>query len=91
MFTTEFNGFNLSQVSIRRPGSTGESMQIKQQTPFFEGLKIDGRLCVAFTPLDMSCALQNQPSVQCEGYLKQDAYKLGVNVILYAMQGGSEE
>lgn len=87
MFTTEFNGFNLAQVSVRRPGGNGEPMQVKRQTPFFEGLQIEDRLCLAFTPLDMSCALQDQPSVQCEGYLKEDAYRLGVNLILFALQG----
>ena len=55
-------------------------------SPVLEGIEIDGRLAVIFSPFDLSCALENQGSIECKGYLQQDAAKIGLNVILYAMQ-----
>ena len=54
--------------------------------PELEGIEIDGRLVVVFSPLDLSCALENQGSVECKGYMRADAAKIGINAILYAMQ-----
>ncbi|MCA9175957.1 MAG: DUF4159 domain-containing protein [Planctomycetales bacterium] len=85
MFTTAFQGFNVTQLNVKRLG-VDRAMATTKTTPALEGLTIDGRLCVLFSPLDLSCALQNQPSAQCEGYLKQDAYKLAINLLLYALQ-----
>ena len=50
------------------------------------GLEINGRLAVVFSPYDLSCALENHESLECKGYIKADAARLGVNVILFALQ-----
>jgi hypothetical protein len=34
----------------------------------------------------LSCALENQSSLECKGYTKEDAAKIGVNIVLYALQ-----
>ena len=39
-----------------------------------------------FSPYDLSCALENHASLDCKGYVKQDAARIGLNIILYAMQ-----
>jgi hypothetical protein len=54
--------------------------------PVLEVLEIEGRLAVIFSPFDISCAMENTPSLECKGYIKEDAAKIGVNVLLYALQ-----
>ena len=54
--------------------------------PVLEALELNGRLAVIFSPYDISCAMENSSSLECKGYLKPDAAKLGVNVILYTLQ-----
>ena len=58
-------------------------MKIK---PLLEGVQLDGRLVVVFSPYDISCAMENQASMECKGYIRADAARIGVNVILYALQ-----
>lgn len=85
MFTSRFQGFDATRVEVRSvDGAAGNASQ--KTTPYFEGLAIDDRICVVFTPLDLSCALQDQPATQCEGYVRNDAYRLGINMILFALQ-----
>lgn len=90
MFTTEFRGYDLSSVTLRDPKARadGDKLEAKLQkvAPLFEGLEINGRLAVVFSPYDLSCALENNESLECKGYTKTDAARLGVNVILYALQ-----
>ena len=53
--------------------------------PELEGLKIDGRWAVLFSRHDLSCALERHEAIQCRGYSRQDAARIGVNVFLYAV------
>ena len=39
-----------------------------------------------FSKYDLSCALEKQDSVQCQGYVRDDAARIGLNVILYSLQ-----
>jgi hypothetical protein len=41
---------------------------------------------VFFSPLDLSCALESQNSIQCPGYDTTDAAKVAINLMLYALQ-----
>ena len=41
---------------------------------------------LCFSRLDLSCAWESPSSSDCEGYVSTDAMKLGVNIVLYAMQ-----
>ncbi|MGN6135468.1 MAG: DUF4159 domain-containing protein [Aureliella sp.] len=43
-------------------------------------------MAVVFSPLDMSCALESRHSLQCRGYLREDAARIGINIILFALQ-----
>ncbi|MEM8681455.1 MAG: DUF4159 domain-containing protein, partial [Planctomycetota bacterium] len=90
MFTNAYRGFNLPQVSLRRPqardANEGLGTRVEQVAPEFEGIAFDGRYGVVFSPYDLSCALENHVSMECTGYTREDAAKLGINVILYAMQ-----
>ena len=50
-----------------------------------EGLRLDKRYAVIFSPFDLSCALEKQDSLECQGYLREDAGRIGINVLLYAL------
>jgi hypothetical protein len=92
MFTDAFGGFNLSQVTIRRPapraaGSEGPATVDQITTPpRLDGISIDNRYAVIFSRYDLSCALEKHDSLECEGYTREDAARLGLNLIMYAMQ-----
>lgn len=90
LFSDEFHGFNVGTVELRDPQirAEGEALTAKlvRTAPLLEGLEIDGRLAVIFSPYDLSCALERGASLDCKGYTAQDAARLGANVLLYALQ-----
>ncbi|MFN9717406.1 MAG: DUF4159 domain-containing protein [Planctomycetota bacterium] len=61
------------------------TMRTEQGPPILEGIEIDGRYAVIYSRYDISCALEHQASLSCDGYVEEDAAKLAVNVVLYAM------
>jgi hypothetical protein len=89
IYTQEFRGSLLERVTLRDPQVRSEDDPLRatltEITPLLEGLELNGRLVVVFSPYDLSCALENQPSLECKGYIKQDAVRLGINILLYAL------
>ncbi|MCA9139245.1 MAG: DUF4159 domain-containing protein [Planctomycetales bacterium] len=87
MLTTRFYGYDLRSVTIRRISHGGSGQQIRRQTspPVLEFAESDGIVSVVFSPLDLSCALESQNSVQCPGYGTEDAAKIVTNVIQMAL------
>jgi hypothetical protein len=63
------------------------SMQIVTRSvePFLEGIEINGRYVVVYSKYDISCALERQAAVGCTGYVHEDAVKLAVNAVVYAL------
>ena len=90
LFTDEYRGADLSRVRLRKTElrRSGQPLEanIEEVTPVLEGLEIDGNYVVLFSPYDISCALENHASLDCTGYVAEDAAKLGINIILYALQ-----
>jgi hypothetical protein len=89
LFSTQYNGFDIRQLTIIDPmrGGKGEMVATTRRVPpAIEAGFIGGRMVVAFSPLDISCALESRHSLQCRGYLREDAARLGINLILYALQ-----
>jgi hypothetical protein len=89
LFSDAFQGFAISQVQLREPkqdAGGGSGPATTKQAPYLEGLEIDGRLAVVFSPYDLSCALENHASLECKGYGPADAAKIAVNILLYALQ-----
>ena len=88
MFGHEFGGFDLSQVSRREPQIRAENAplqtKVRKGAPELEGLKIGDRYAVIFSPYDLSCALEKHDSLECEGYTRDDAQRIGLNLLLYA-------
>lgn len=60
LFTAEFHGFDLPQVTLRDPQIRTEDGPLKARMttvqPFLEGLEIDDRFVVILSPYDLSCA-----------------------------------
>jgi hypothetical protein len=50
-----------------------------------EGIELDGRYAVIYSKFDLSCALERQSTIQCEGYTPDDAVKLATNIVLYSI------
>jgi hypothetical protein len=90
LFSTDFGGFDLSRVTLNDPSvrQDGERLVARQRrvAPLLEGVQVDGRLAVVFSPYDLSCALESNATLECKGYTKSDAAKMGTNIILFALQ-----
>ena len=41
---------------------------------------------VIFSEFDLSCALEKHDSMECRGYTREDAARIGLNVLRYGMQ-----
>jgi hypothetical protein len=88
LLTEEFTGFDIREVTLIDPlkrGTGGVVAQKQTMSPELEFITWDDRIAVVFSPLDMSCALESQQSLQCKGYTREDAAKIGINIVLYAM------
>ena len=81
-------GFDVRKVKRRIPAPGQTSALHAEESvgePIFEGIEINGKYVVVYSKYDISCALEQQQTVACAGYLKEDAVKLAVNVVLYAL------
>jgi hypothetical protein len=58
---------------------------VREVEPYLEGIELDGRYAVIYSKYDISCALERQSTLSCEGYLHEDAVKLATNIVLYAL------
>lgn len=90
LYSNEFGGYDISEVTLRDPQLRADNDPLKAKLtrvkPFLEGVEVDGRLAVVFSPYDISCAMENQASLECKGYIKTDAARLAVNLMMYALQ-----
>jgi hypothetical protein len=88
LFTPEFGGDDLSSVERREPQRAADGGPLKSLVrtgePYLEGLKIGDRYAVVFSPYDISCALENHESLECEGYTRKDAARIALAVLLYS-------
>jgi hypothetical protein len=59
---------------------------LRKVSPELEGIKIGDRYGVIFSRYDVSCALEKHDSLECQGYVREDAARIGMNVVLYSLQ-----
>ncbi len=89
IFTPAFGGYDIRHVSLRDPqaADVGQPVaaRVRQVEPQLEGLQIDGRWAVTFSPYDISCALESHQGIGCRGYTQEDAARIGLNVLLYSL------
>lgn len=60
--------------------------RVERGEPFLEGVEIDGRLAVIYSKYDISCALEQQSTAACRGYVAEDALKIALNIVVYGMR-----
>jgi hypothetical protein len=89
LFTDRFGGASLKTVKRREAGRRNAAGGIESVTrevsPELEGVRIDDRYGVVFSPYDLSCALERHEAIECPGYSREDAARIGINVILYSL------
>ncbi|MFM7040498.1 MAG: DUF4159 domain-containing protein [Planctomycetaceae bacterium] len=82
-------GHEIREATRRRLVTVDRNASLQLQTekgpPLLEGIEVDGRYVVIYSRHDISCALEHQAALPCDGYIEEDAAKLAVNVVLYAM------
>ena len=81
-------GHDIRRVSRRIPAGSRSGpleAEIVQSEPVLEGVQVDGRWAVIYSKYDLSCALERQATVACEGYVIDDAVRIGTNVVLYSV------
>ena len=86
MWSERNGGYRLDAVTMHEPDRNGGGVRKYTTPPKMEGIQVNGRWVVVFSPYDLSCAMENASPHQCVGYNKDDAAKLGVNIILYALK-----
>lgn len=88
LFTKQF-GADIRSVSLRTPIADpkpdGPKFRESKTLPYLEAIEINGTLSVIFSPNDLSCALENAKSVECKGYKTDDASRIGINILRYAL------
>lgn len=89
LFSNAAGGYDIRQVSRREPAQRQEDQplraRVRQVEPELEGVQVDGRWAVIFSPYDISCALEQHESLQCRGYTQQDAARISLNVLMYTL------
>ena len=91
LLSTTYGGFDLRVVSRRDPAeapSGGGPLEaaVHKVPPDLEGVKLGDHWGVVFSPFDLSCALEKRDSLACRGYTREDAARIGLNVVLYSLQ-----
>ncbi len=90
LLTTVYGGFDLATVSRRdpQPGSANGPLRfvVRRVPPELEGVKFGDRYGVVFSQFDLSCALEKLDSLECRGYKREDAARIGLNVLFYSLQ-----
>ena len=57
----------------------------RKVSPYLEGIRLEDRYAVIFSKYDLSCALESHEAVRCEGYTRDDAARIAINVVLYSL------
>ncbi len=89
IFTAERGGFDLTTVTRRDPQQreVGQRMEdvLRKVPPDLDGIRFGDRYGVIFSRFDLSCALEKQNSLECRGYVREDAARIGLNILLYSL------
>lgn len=75
-------GYELKSVAYR-PAVLKEHPGLR--TVVLEGVEIDGRTAILYSPYGFGCGLHGHQCYACRGLIQEDARKLAVNLVLYAL------
>ncbi len=89
LFGSATGGFDIRKVSRRDPAQAQADQplrpRVREVDPELEGILVDGRWAVIFSPYDISCALEQHESPECRGYTREAAARIGLNVLMYTL------
>ena len=74
--------YEVKSVEYKRP-VLAENPGLK--TPVLEGVVVDGRLAVVYSPYNMGCELGGHNYSFSRGYRHDDAFRMAINILLYGM------
>ena len=90
IWTNKYGGSDLKTVMRRdpQPGRPGEPLKsaLRRVPPELKGVRFGDRYGVIFSEFDLSCALEKHDSMECRGYTREDAARIGLNVLRYGIQ-----
>lgn len=75
-------GFPLPEVTYL-PTLRNEQPDLKE--PWLEGIALDGRTALIYSPFGLGCGLAGSGCFACRGLAPEDARKLTANTVLYAL------
>ncbi len=75
-------GFPLPEVTYL-PALRNEQPDLKE--PWLEGITLDGRTALIYSPFGLGCGLADSGCFACRGLAPEDARRLTANTILYAL------
>jgi hypothetical protein len=86
-----FGGFDLGNVALVDPSNPSSDIkQAKREGPAeILALEWNGRIVMLFSPNDLSCAMETKHSMQCRGYVRENAFQIGFNMILFGLGLGN--
>lgn len=75
------NGAELTAKNIKcRVKANGE---MREMEPYLEGIQVNGRWVVLYSPYDIGCALERNTSADCVGYDPESALKIATAAVRY--------
>jgi hypothetical protein len=74
--------YSIKKVKYKKPVLT-ESPGL--EVPVLEGIAVGGRLAVVYSPYNLGCELGGHHYSFSRGYEHDDAFRVALNVILYAV------
>jgi len=79
-------GYDLRSVVLIDPAAGENDLgKARREGPAeIEAFVLEDRVLMLYSPNDLSCAMESKHSLQCRGYVREDAFRIGVNFILYA-------
>ena len=75
-------GYKIEDVEYR-PALSRERPDLAE--PVLVGLDLDGRPAVVFSRWGISCGLEDHKCYTCRGLVPDDARRIAVNIVLYAL------
>jgi hypothetical protein len=82
-----FEGFDITNVTLVDPTISGADIRKakRQGPPEIDALEWNGKIVALFSPNDLSCAMESKHSMQCKGYVRDDSFKIAINMLLYGL------
>jgi hypothetical protein len=75
---TQRVAFDLSDVQYSRAAGGGKGR------PQLEGVRLNNRWAIIYSPYDIGCALERQQGLDCKGYAHESALRIAANIVIYA-------